>query len=571
MKRTLLRLAPLASAMIVGLVISVWPHLQALWNSGNAAWVADYDDRFYLSVGSQAYFNHPLYLSDPVRATGGPSLYKPLPLLPGVWLARLAGVGPLGVGIAWRVLAGLSIGAAWYLLLRRTSSAPLVALGVAVLFLSDGGLTEGRPIFRQVRNITHVATGHTQNLFDRNPRLHPEWRISTPGVTMVYLLAFLWAMAFLRERPTLRRVAIASAAFGLLFYVYFYYWTAAGLALLIACAIDRVNCRHYLMVGTLGTLIGLPSVISDYLLKRGTSSDWLQRTDKFLSIGHFSELHFSKVNTVLLIVLFVWILWRRREFIFPWALVASAMLLANHQMITGLQIENFHWDYVSGPVFSFILVCVILKEIEELARRYARLDQARFLFALAIAAMFVSGVWLRALDASRSRTCVDNAQALAEFFVQKQGPARNAFTPNVVIAGDSTFVDFAVILENLRPLSNYSTLLSPTVTDLELEERMALDGLLNGQNRSDFASERHSSLERNHWGPWGRDANRLRERVQAFAEAYDRVASDIDEYLAKYGVRYVALPVGTEARFLTERWKPIESGPIWNVWEFKTP
>ena len=50
-------------------------------------WIGNGDELFMLALGSQAYFNHPLYLSDPVLVSGGVSLFRQLPLLPGVWLA----------------------------------------------------------------------------------------------------------------------------------------------------------------------------------------------------------------------------------------------------------------------------------------------------------------------------------------------------------------------------------------------------------------------------------------------------------------------------------------------------
>ena len=48
--------------------------------------------------------------------------------------------------------------------------------------------------------------------------------------------------------------------------------------------------------------------------------------------------------------------WRyHRELILPWSLAASGLFLMNHQVITGLQIENFHWSYVAGPCLSLLI------------------------------------------------------------------------------------------------------------------------------------------------------------------------------------------------------------------------
>ena len=53
---------------------------------------------------------------------------------------------------------------------------------------------------------------------------------------------------------------LSGFAFGLLFFAYFYYWTAAGLALLIAIVVDRVRWRTYFHTGWIGALVGTPKL-----------------------------------------------------------------------------------------------------------------------------------------------------------------------------------------------------------------------------------------------------------------------------------------------------------------------
>ena len=57
--------------------------------------------------------------------------------------------------------------------------------------------------------------------------LHTEWRIITPGLSLAYLLLHIWLVARACARPTPARLLASGAGLGLLFYVYFYYWTAA--------------------------------------------------------------------------------------------------------------------------------------------------------------------------------------------------------------------------------------------------------------------------------------------------------------------------------------------------------
>jgi hypothetical protein len=554
-----------AVCIAVGVLMAALPHLLAWRETGDPAWVADHDERFYLAVGSQGYFNHPDRLSDPVRAGDGPSLYKPLPLLPGVWAAKLLGLGPLGIGLAWRVLAGITIGLAWYVLARQKVARPWVAAALAVVLLCDGGLIEGRPIYRQAARSAQVAAGQGGGLFAGKPDLHPEWRISTPGVTMAYLIALLWAVSRAREVPTRGRIALAGLTFGLLFYVYFYYWTAAGLALLIALALDAGHRRVYFQVGWIGGLIGLPSVISDYLLKQKTASDWLERTDKFLPIGRFDELIAPRAMIVLLAVTLAWALVRRRDLIYVWALGAAGLLLTNHQVLTRLQIENFHWTYVWGPALSLFLVLAAAGELGDRTGWSRRAGRAVGVVALL---MLGSGLWLRALEATRSRDCLVNALVLAEYEAERPPGRARPLAPNAVIGGDVDFVDYAAILDNLRPLASYCTTLSPTVINSEWDDRIALnDGVLLGRDRATFEAEQRQALDKSRWGPWGRDPALRARRLESRLADFDEVTKDLPAALDRYAVRYVALPRGLKPAYLASGWTQVESGPTWDVWE----
>ena len=67
-----------------------------------------------------------------------------LPCLPGILLARLLGLGPVGIGLAWRVQAGVMVPLGWYVLLRRyVGPAPLTA-ALVILLTADVGAMSGR-------------------------------------------------------------------------------------------------------------------------------------------------------------------------------------------------------------------------------------------------------------------------------------------------------------------------------------------------------------------------------------------------------------------------------------------
>ena len=146
--------------------------------------------------------------------------------------------------------------------------------------------------------------------------------------------------------------------------MYFYYWTDVGLALLLALALDSGFRRVYFHVGWIGGLLGLPVVVGDWLLKQRLPSvnDSLIRQERFMPIGRFNELILPPEMLLTVGLGLAWVLLRRRDLIFLWAVGTAGLMLANNQVLTRLQIENYHWMYVWGPVFEFFIVLIVAEE-----------------------------------------------------------------------------------------------------------------------------------------------------------------------------------------------------------------
>ena len=556
-----------SAIVVVGVLIATLPHLLAWSRVGDPTWISDNDDKFYLAVGGQAYDNHPTWLSDPVRsATDGPSLYKPLPLVPGVLAAKASGLGPGTIGFFWRVFAGVTVALGWYILFRHRVSSAWVAAGLAAIFLVDSGLLDARPLVGQAVNVARVVTGKVGKLYDAKPHIHGEWRITTPGVTMAFLALAFWGVDRARAVPSRGRIIAAGALFGLLFHVYFYYWTAFGLALVIALAADAGHRRVYFHVGWIGGLIGLPSVISDALMKRNMPPDWLPRTDKFLPIGHFEELLIPNVAVILLVLALIYVAARRRDLIFAGALGAAGLLLANHQVLTGLQIENFHWEYIWGPVISLTLVLAVAAEVGD---RTGWSRRARIGLGVVTLAMVGSGLWLRWVEVTRTREPLENIRQIAEYRRNRGWPEVNPLRPNAVIGGDADYVNLASILDNLRPLATYCCTLSPTVTDAELDRRIVLNALLLGRDRAGFEADQTRILAANVWGPWAaaRSVTLRDARLAARIAAFDAAAADFPAALDEFSVVYAALPASSKPAYLDSGWSIVEAGPTWDVWQ----
>ena len=498
--------APIIICVVFGLVMALLPALIQRFVLGSMIWIGNGDELFMLALGSQAYFNHPLYLSDPVLVSGGVSLFRQLPLLPGVWLAWLLGMGPLGIDVCWRILAGLSLGAAWYFLIRQFVARPWVATCLVLVLLADIGMLSAGLFFRQMQATTAMLR-QSPNLIGGD-FLHSEWRVATPALTMAYFLLNLWLVTRARQMPTRRSLVLSGLSFGLLFHVYPYFWTAATAALALAFLIDHGHRRVYFWTGVIGVLIGSYRLFYDMMLKRTTAPDWLVRSDKFVHVAPFTDLKPPIVASLVLVIGLVWIWTRRRDLIYVWAMGVVGVVLFKHHVLTGLNIENYHWLYVWGPCGSLLLLVLIVLLLPR-RRPYAQLALGGLVIVcLADAAL---GLALRAAESLQAKAGLELVTACHEYQLQRIDSGVDRLAPNCMAAGDFQFTNFASILENQRPLDNYWVFLSPHVTDAEWDQRVALNDYLLGWDRTAFEAAQRAAFQlragEGGWGPWTRDAD----------------------------------------------------------------
>jgi len=502
-------------------------------------------------------------LSDSVFAADRPTHYQWLQLVPGVLIAKLFSAGPAAISIVWRIWAGISIAIGWYLLCRFYTRKTGWAFLISVVLLADCGLLAARPIWGQVMATAQIASGHTDRLLGQYPRVHREWRIITPGLSLAYLLFHIWLVARAREISGRRNILLAGASLGLLFYAYFFYWTAACLALAIVFAIDQKNRKAYWYTGLIGVLLGLPALLSTFLLKRAASPDWGMRTDLGIPIPRFSELMIPKIAILLLAIMFVWIWKQRRDLIYVWALALSGILLANHQIFTAMQLENEHWTYVWGPCISFLLILWF----SQVCSRFSQSRPALVLLCMLVFLHCLAGLWLRAVEGRRTQESTEDTAAYREYSAQQKAN-QTVWSPNAVIAGDRNFVYVSAAFSNLRPLDHYAAVMSPWISDSELDTRVALNGFLRGLDRSAFAAEQKKVLEITYWGQEARSPARKAQRLASRLEQYDEIAANPLMFASRFDVKYVALESSlSPPLYLQQRWHELAAGPYWQVWE----
>jgi hypothetical protein len=560
----------LAAALLcasAGLALAILPHLLWWRSLGEPVWIADNDDMYYLALGGKAYLGHPGRLVDPVPLREGPVPHRRLLFVPGVIMARALGSGPLGVNLAWRIGAGLAVGLTCYWALRARVEAAWIAASFAVLMLADTGLIECRPLVRQLDFAARLLTGQPGSLLRTKPLLQPSWRVVTPAASMAYLWLYLGLLLRARNDPSAGRLAASGFGFGLLFHVYFYYWTAASVGLGLGFLLDAGFRRAYLHSAWIGGLIGLPAVVGDVLARRASGSDWLNRTDKFLPIGHFDELLIARGSIVLAAFALVWI-WRTRRDLLPvWALAAAGLGLANHQILTGLQIENFHWNsYVGNPVLELLLVLLAV------GWAVPRLPQTRrwaWAFGAVTATYLALGLWLRGVEAVRTEGSLSLIDAYRAYRAGQEAPGAKGLVPRALLAGDPVFTSFALVLEQQRPLDGPAVLMSPSIRDNEWNERAALNDFLLWGDGSDAYSSRLNALQPTlAWGPWARDPATFARWTAERLALREAIASDPASALARLPVRYLALPVGRRPPARDRLgWAVLRRDARWTVWE----
>ena len=552
----------LSICVLAGLLLSLYPHLRAWVERGDPAFVADRDElEIYLPTSTRAYQSHPFRLEDPVPRGGGRTMFPWPQLGPGILLARALGWGTLGVSIAWRLLGGLLIGGLTYLTLRQRLQRPAVACALSLVLLADLGLVFGTPLLFHLSALASLARGET-TLLAGWPKLHANWRLITPALSWPWLL--LASLLWLRhaERPTPRRRALCGVALGALVGVYFYHWTAAALGLGLWFVVVRERRKEALHLAWIAVAVGLPALIASALLKADAPADWLSRSDKFVPLARTAGLSFPKSALLLAGVLFPWA-WLRRRDLLPLACVAAgALLLLNHQLLSGLQIENWHWQFAYGPLLCLLLAFGVGISWERRWPEGAPLGLSAPL-ALALALFVGSGLVLRHVGCDSKLTKQLN-EGLADYRRSHAGFPRESAE---LVAGERDYVAFAGAVDGARPLSSELLRFSPAVSLVGWEERIALNGALLGQSPAEFRGEQDTLLRSGFFTgladvtPGGREEIVAR-RVRLFMVA----RADLAATSARLGVGEVALPASASAAHLPRGWRLLRSSPRWTVW-----
>ncbi len=532
-------------------------------------WVGTFDEfTFYLRYTSPAFWFHPGKLADPLLVGTGVTHFPAIQFLPAVWLAKLMGWGPLGVTFAWRLWAALALPLGVYAIVRFLTQRPWWAAAVTIFFLADQGAIEARPLVQQLayagRALHHL----------RQPETPPEWpihllqwRIITPAVSLWALLAYFALLSWALRKNSTRANLCAGAALGLLFYVYFYYWTAAGLGLGLLMLLQPGRWKQCLLIGTTGTLFGLPQVIANWLVKHSTNGDWLARQDYFLHLPK-AEPFLIPWGTVLLGSLALgWVFWRQRDLLGLWCAVFAGFLLYNQAKFTRLALQDGHWGYVW--CFGLYLLLGVLA-VRELAPRLAAKGWIGLGWA-AIAVHVGLGLCFRHLEGTSSHEAVAVKRAIQRWQEQCAGPTAPTLGDRGVTGGAPDFINCAIVFRGLRPLS-HMTFMAASMDNEDWHRRVALDGWLQGLSAAEFRAwqERVFTGEdvEGTQGIWSRDPAARSQALSRRCSEFEAVQQDPVAALARFDVRYLALEMDRPVpASVAHGWRLVQAGPHWRIWE----
>lgn len=325
-----------------------------------------------------------------------------------------------------------------------------IAVTASVFAMSDAGMIVGSPLLHHLLLLAQVLSGATANLLHEWPPVFlTQWRIIDPALELPFLLLHLVAIRMARRSSTFVRIAFAGITFGILFYVYFYFWTAALGGLLLAFVFDRKKRRVYLPCLWIGLVLGAPILLHQMHLRAASSPDALPRESYFLPVRRFYYLMIPKVAIFWLVVTAIWIRikWRFYAF-YLWCVAIAALALANSHVIIGMDLESGHWRMVWGPITELLVVIAGVELI--IANRVAS-ARLRWLTAGARALFVVSALYLQGIETRKT----DEALRIFEAYRQFEPAKANlrSLAPEAVVAGSPQICELAIIASNARPFS----------------------------------------------------------------------------------------------------------------------
>jgi hypothetical protein len=560
--------AGLTALVVLGVGLATLPHA-ALWlRTGTPAYLPDSDGLLYLAWSRAAVRHGAWHLTDAVHPPGqdGPMMHPWLLFIPPALLAHGLGLGMAGASVLWRVLAGAGVALGLYAAVRPQARRPWPALWAAAFLVCDAGVLFGR-IGLRGPELAVAALRGDQPFRAGPPQMMPHLRVVPPALAIPLLLGHYALVLRARIAGRTRRTLAAAVSFGLLFYAYFYFWTMVAVGGLMALALDRRARRLHATVLVLGLTLGAPAVVASAAVQRSTSPDWLWRTDKFVPIGHHAELLLPRLAIAVWAAAGVVVLRTRNELLYLWCAAGAGLACTNHQVVTGLQIENFHWIAGFGLSLSVLLANLLL------AWSSGPVSRARAaLLVLALTVQIALAFGLRWQETVRTAESLHWARLDR---AARGDRLETAIPPGAVIAGDPEALLWIAALGEGRPLAGRLLDFSARVTDDELDARLLLNLCLQGIDRAAARRQVDRPAGTLSWEARARRAPDRAARQRAHRRALiDPIWDNPGPWRAAFGVTHVIRPAAPGSNLtppfstvLAPHARRIRAGRAWDVWQ----
>jgi hypothetical protein len=296
-----------------------------------------------------------------------------------------------------------------------------------------------------------------------------------------------------------------------------------------------------------GAVVAAPAVIVAARIKASTPPDWLVRTDHFAPVERFDLAYLIRPRLLILAwAASAWLVFRsRRDLIYLWACTAAGLVLVNQHVLTGFNLEDFHWSHAYGTALSLLLVLLALPWL-------GRLGRWAWVAPLVVAVQVAIGSGLRVVEATDSGESNYYLNMLAEW--RREGISiRPAGT---VVAGPYDLLLLLAAVEDVDALAGRLVEYSSATTDEERDERDTLDLVLIGLPRDRAEAEIEATLHLT-------AAQRANRR-----KLVDAIAADPGPLVDKYRVGAIVTPAGLRPpAALGDRVRLVKRGRAWDYWE----
>ena len=571
----------LFGCVIVAVMLAVSPHFATLRRNGTLDYLADGDDALYLSIARAPYWGESS-VRDPFASPEDrvPSLYSWMQFVPLAKLTRILNIPLIHMSILWRVVGGLLFGASIYIFFRvlfsSTKRPILWALGCSLVCLTDPGFVDGRSFLSSLGLARQIATGNV--LLNKADAL-PQYRVVTPLLNLAFLLLF--AASLYQARSGRRFWVVAGAiSLGLCFQLYFFFWTAAIVAaalygvLILADYLTRREDRPAItrelgltaLILAGGVALGGGQVYQNTkTFGDQTSKPILERMSRGQKLPPASPARRMYLRNVWawgkLAVGAVAAIWlRSRAIALLWCFTAAGFGLGNHAVVTGLEFENFHWNYVYSSFGEACLLASFAIAIDRFGKTPLRVFVVGWIVVLTTTSIALG--W-RPYEAVHAREAVWNSKVLEE--IEPLRGALSELTINDVLAGPRE-VNVALLYSRSAllfhdPHSSHSSM----IPDGEVHERHALNAWLLGFDRPGYATIAEDARFAAGFSDnpaWTKEAV-LAARLKLF----DRIDADPRPFMKRYHPNVLLLRVDASKPTRGGSWRSIASSDVWTLWK----